>query len=96
MERETHSINYWNILGIIFITLKLCKVIDWSWLWVLAPLWGQLVLAIIIVLVLKIAEFINEGKSYRDNVLSNGNTIHWDCNTKQMYDSNGNVIEIED
>lgn len=22
-----------------FIVLKLCKVIDWSWWWVVAPLW---------------------------------------------------------
>lgn len=27
------------ILGIIFVTLKLCAVIDWSWFWVLAPFW---------------------------------------------------------
>ena len=24
----------------IFMTLKLCGVIDWSWWWVTAPLWG--------------------------------------------------------
>ena len=27
------------ILTLIFMVLKLCKVIDWSWLWVLCPLW---------------------------------------------------------
>lgn len=27
------------ILQLIFITLKLTKVISWSWLWVLAPIW---------------------------------------------------------
>lgn len=26
---------------LIFVTLKLCKVIDWSWWWVTAPLWGS-------------------------------------------------------
>lgn len=26
-------------LALIFITLKLCGVIGWSWLWVLAPIW---------------------------------------------------------
>ena len=26
-------------LGIAFIVLKLCGVIDWSWWWVLAPFW---------------------------------------------------------
>ena len=28
-----------GILGVVFITLKLTNVIDWSWTWVLAPFW---------------------------------------------------------
>jgi hypothetical protein len=28
-----------GLLGILFITLKLCGVIAWSWVWVLAPFW---------------------------------------------------------
>lgn len=28
-----------TLLTITFIVLKLCNVITWSWLWVLAPLW---------------------------------------------------------
>ena len=28
-----------TLLTIAFIVLKLCKVIAWSWWWVLAPLW---------------------------------------------------------
>lgn len=28
-----------HVLAAIFITLKLIDVIDWSWLWVLSPLW---------------------------------------------------------
>lgn len=35
-----------GILGIIFITLKLCGVIKWSWLWVLSPFWIGLALCI--------------------------------------------------
>ncbi len=27
------------LLGVLFIGLKLGKVIDWSWLWVLSPFW---------------------------------------------------------
>ena len=26
-------------LTLLFIALKLCKVIKWSWLWVLSPIW---------------------------------------------------------
>ena len=28
-----------NMMFIVFLVLKLCKVIDWSWWWVTAPLW---------------------------------------------------------
>lgn len=28
-----------NLLTIVFIVLKLCDVVDWSWWWVLAPSW---------------------------------------------------------
>ena len=28
-----------TLLGITFLVLKLCHVIDWAWVWVLAPFW---------------------------------------------------------
>jgi len=31
-------LNFLPLLTLIFITLKLCKVINWSWWWVLSPL----------------------------------------------------------
>lgn len=34
------GIGFWGLLAILFITLKLCGVIQWPWVWVLAPLWG--------------------------------------------------------
>lgn len=34
------SFPLFGILGLIFIVLKLCGTIDWSWWWVLAPFWG--------------------------------------------------------
>ena len=33
------GIGFCGLLTIGFIVLKLCKIIAWSWLWVLAPLW---------------------------------------------------------
>lgn len=29
-----------NLLTVAFVVLKLCKVIAWSWWWVLSPLWA--------------------------------------------------------
>lgn len=33
------GIGFTGLLTIAFIVLKLCKIIDWSWLWVLSPIW---------------------------------------------------------
>lgn len=32
------GIGFSGMLAIVFIALKLCGVINWSWLWVLAPI----------------------------------------------------------
>lgn len=40
------------ILTIAFVVLKLCEVIDWSWWWVLSPLWIPLALTGVILLVI--------------------------------------------
>lgn len=40
-----------TLLAIAFIVLKLTKVINWSWWWVLAPLWIPTALALVILLV---------------------------------------------
>ena len=37
-----------TLLFCIFLTLKLCDVIDWSWWWVTAPLWISFILAFFI------------------------------------------------
>ena len=50
-----------GILFIVFLILKLCNVINWSWWWVTAPLWIPaalgifvLVIALIVMLIAKI------------------------------------------
>lgn len=35
------GIGCFTIMFLIFMTLKLCGVINWSWWWVTAPLWGS-------------------------------------------------------
>ncbi len=39
-KQATQSFPFLAILTLIFITLKLTDNIDWSWWWVMAPLWG--------------------------------------------------------
>ena len=36
-----------DCLFFLFLGLKIGKVIDWSWWWVTAPLWGQLAIALV-------------------------------------------------
>ena len=43
---KSGGVGFCGLLTIAFIILKLCDVIDWSWLWVLAPLWIPTVLVI--------------------------------------------------
>lgn len=45
------GIGFFDLLGIAFIVLKIAGVINWSWLWVLAPIWIPLVIAVIVVLI---------------------------------------------
>jgi len=57
-----------EVLGVVFIVLKLCKVIDWSWFWVLAPIWMPIalwLLLFIILIILKIIEIIVDRRRYR-------------------------------
>lgn len=41
------GVGFTGLLIIVFIVLKLTKFIDWSWWWVLSPIWISLVLGII-------------------------------------------------
>lgn len=55
IHRNSGGIGVPGLLGIVFIVLKLCGVISWSWWWVLAPFWIPFVLffgLLIIILVL--------------------------------------------
>lgn len=56
MDRETSThtggISFMGLLTILFIALKLTGYIQWSWWWVLAPLWGSIVFALAVMLVI--------------------------------------------
>ena len=38
------GIGFFGLLAIVFIVLKLTKVIAWSWFWVLSPVWISVIL----------------------------------------------------
>lgn len=46
------GVGFCGLLAVVFIALKVAHVIDWPWIWVLAPLWIELILVIIIVIIM--------------------------------------------
>jgi hypothetical protein len=57
MSKENSSviscgIGFPGLLFITFLVLKLTHVIDWSWWWITAPLWGDVLLGLLIIVVL--------------------------------------------
>ncbi|MDO5015281.1 MAG: hypothetical protein Q4E28_04950 [Clostridia bacterium] len=47
---STGGIGLTGALGLIFITLRLTGYIDWSWLWVLAPIWIPIVIVMVLII----------------------------------------------
>ena len=45
------GIGFLDLLAIVFIVLKLCGVINWSWWLVLAPIWIQVLLIVVVVII---------------------------------------------
>lgn len=47
-NNSSRSIGFATLLVIAFIVLKLCKVIGWSWWWVLSPIWIPIALVLVV------------------------------------------------
>jgi hypothetical protein len=61
MSKEPSSarsggVGLFGLIFVLFLGLKLAKIIDWSWWWVFAPLWGPL--AIIAAIFIAVASII--------------------------------------
>lgn len=61
VSSSSSGIGFVGLLTIVFIALKLIGVIEWSWLWVLAPLWISTCLVLAILLVAFIFLYIGIG-----------------------------------
>lgn len=46
-NKTTAGIGFGGLLQIAFIVLKLCGVINWSWVWVLGPTWIPIALIVL-------------------------------------------------
>jgi 4-amino-4-deoxy-L-arabinose transferase-like glycosyltransferase len=70
------GISFFGVLTIVFIVLKLCKVIDWSWWWVTCPLWGLFAI-ILICLPFYFIYKIRKGKDERNRIEAGYNGYGW-------------------
>ena len=57
-ENNNHGIGFSGALALIFIVLKLTKVITWSWVWVLSPIWIPFTLVVILTIIMAFLKII--------------------------------------
>ncbi len=62
-DSSSGGIGFGGLLCIVFITLKLTGHIDWSWLWVLAPVWIPLGVILIILVGLGVCVLVDALKN---------------------------------
>lgn len=43
-NKKAHGLKFYQGLALLFIGLKLTSHIDWSWWWVLSPLWITIII----------------------------------------------------
>ena len=46
-KMEDKLFNVLDVLLVVFVLLKLCGLIFWSWFWVLSPLWVTIILGLV-------------------------------------------------
>ena len=54
-DNSSSSIGFIGLLTIVFVTLKLTGVIEWSWWWVLSPIWITAAVVCMILAILLVA-----------------------------------------
>lgn len=56
------GIGFCGLLTIVFIVLKLTKVIAWSWVWVLAPIWIPIVVSLVLAVLYVVLDLLDSSK----------------------------------
>lgn len=70
------KVGFLGLLTVAFIVLKLCKVVDWPWLWVLAPTWIPIAVGVIFLPFYLWAKY-KEAKDELNRAESGYNKIAW-------------------
>ena len=59
VSSSSGGIGFFGIIGIIFIEIKLTGYINWSWWIVLSPIWGSILVGLLIFLVVSFVIYRN-------------------------------------
>lgn len=55
-DSSSKGLGLCDVLAVVSIVLKLIGVIDWSWWWVLAPVWIPVIIVVIAYIVISIVD----------------------------------------
>ena len=61
-DRRKGGMGVVSVLTLIFIVMKLSGTIDWSWIWVLCPVWVSVLFIVIVFAVIMVGGKIKKGK----------------------------------
>lgn len=61
-----------TVLFLIFLVLKLCNVIDWSWWWVTSPLWISAIIIVLLFVGIFVYYYIEERNFFRLKIKNGG------------------------
>lgn len=59
-SKSSGGIGFTGLLTIVFIVLKLTHVIDWSWWWILSPIWIAFAVVALLLVILGIITCISD------------------------------------
>ena len=62
-ESSSSGISLMGMLTILFITLKLTNYIDWSWWWILSPMWLPLFILLLSAGLLSVIKYVKSTKN---------------------------------
>lgn len=46
------GVGFLDLLTVAFVVLKLCNVINWSWWWVLSPIWIPFIIILVAIVIM--------------------------------------------
>jgi len=60
-QNTSSGVTFASLLFLLFLALKLTHVINWSWWWITAPIWGPFVIvAVVLIIIAVIAVLLNK------------------------------------